>query len=134
MSDSDDSSEQVIPAGVLRKRKGWAGDELEMSRTLAMKKKDDEDGEAEKPLTLKDGFQNKEVGQGYQHRGVMRQKDSRAGVGKILDMRGGGRGGGEEPKKKKKQRGEGGGGDVRGRILASREMREFKKNIKQMLR
>ena len=137
-SGSDSDEPNVLPAGVLRKRKGWAGEEMEFARGATM------EGEEN---SLKETFQNREVGVGYQHRTVMRQKTGlEADLGKVVDMTGGdgggGDGGGGEGGKRRKvdQGGNGRGsgkavnaGDVKKRLLASEEMREFKKQLKKMI-
>jgi hypothetical protein len=86
-SDSDDEELRAIPSGVVRKRKGWEGNGMEqehamqaMSSSSSKKNK----GDAE----LIDSFQNKEVGQGYQHKTVMRQKGVGVVASKVLDMTG----------------------------------------------
>ena len=87
MSDSEsDDGLRALPAGVLRPYKGWAGSELEASRTMAAS----DEGDRE-PKTLKDGFQNKEVGVGYQYKSVVRQKTGMGTTtGPVVDMMGGG--------------------------------------------
>lgn len=138
MSDSSSDSDEpnFIPQGVLRKRKGWAGEEMEFSRGATA------EGGQINEASLKETFQNREVGVGYQHSTVMRQKTGLGvGVGKVVDMTGGGGGGGGEGGKKRKvdEGGSGSGGnaakpgDVKKRLLASEEMREFKKQLKKMI-
>eukprot|EP00520_Triparma_pacifica_P002341 CAMPEP_0118641988 /NCGR_PEP_ID=MMETSP0785-20121206/5600_1 /TAXON_ID=91992 /ORGANISM="Bolidomonas pacifica, Strain CCMP 1866" /LENGTH=116 /DNA_ID=CAMNT_0006533519 /DNA_START=216 /DNA_END=563 /DNA_ORIENTATION=- len=83
MSDSSDDEPNFIPDGVLRKHKGWAGEEMEVSRHIQS-----ESNTTETP-TLKEAFQNKEVGVGYQHHTVMRQKTGLPTLGKVVDMTGG---------------------------------------------
>ena len=85
-SSEDEQELRALPTGVIRKRKGWAGEEMELNHVLH-----DDDDEVE-TKTLKSQFQNDEVGVGYQHTGVKRQR----GVGesmrkghqpsKIIDM------------------------------------------------
>ena len=73
-SSGDEDELRAIPAGVVRKRKGWAGDEMEAARSLELTKRLDDDGDGDgdrvKTGDLRESFQNKEVGQGYQHRYV----------------------------------------------------------------
>ena len=76
---SPSSETPDLPAGVLGKRKGWDGSEMEMRRTeeeLLLPREGPREGEG----LLKDTFQNTVVGEGYQHRGVVRQRSGAQGV------------------------------------------------------
>jgi hypothetical protein len=87
-SDSDSNNEdeyRALPQGVVRqggKSSGagvWAGEEMERELLRSQR--------SEKGL-LKDQFQNNEVGKGYQHKTVIRQKGVGDGTGStvLLDM------------------------------------------------
>jgi hypothetical protein len=104
-SESDDDELRAVPSGVVRKRKGWEGDGLELEHAIASsssaagggggkkkRKGEAEGGGGSSSTSLKDSFQNKEVGHGYQHQTVMRQKGvGVVGISKVVDMTGNGR-------------------------------------------
>ena len=75
--DNDESSTEggpAIPAGVLRtSRKGWDGEEMEIAHLSNQSGKD-----AYAAVDIKQ-FQNTIVGEGYQARGVIRQKTGSEG-------------------------------------------------------
>lgn len=97
-SSGDEDELRALPSGVVRKRKGWAGEEMEAARSLHHNVDEDD----VKTGALRESFQNKEVGEGYQHRTVRRQNTGLAtGPGKIVDMTRGG--GGEESEKSKRK-------------------------------
>ena len=137
MSDagSDEDELRALPAGVLRPYKGWAGSELETLRAV----RGGEGGEGGERL-LKDGFQNKEVGEGYQYKSVVRQKGQGGSVGKVVDMTGGG-GQKNDEKKKRRRRDdydydsdEEAQGPTLKDMLDNPEMRAFKREIVRLIK
>ncbi len=89
-SSEDEGELRSLPPGVLRIRKGWEGETLELDHTL----KHDEHDEVEN-TTLKSQFQNTDIGEGYLHKGVKRQRSvgesnssskSNIHTSKIIDM------------------------------------------------
>ena len=70
---SDEESElRALPSGVIRSRKGWAGEEMELNHALLSSKQNKID--SNQSINLKDSFQNNEVGKGFQYKSVVRQK------------------------------------------------------------
>lgn len=68
------SDEDVIPPGVLRKRKGWEGDEMELNHH----KEKLREGTGDDTIVAVDlkQFHNHVVGEGYQARHVVRQRSA----------------------------------------------------------
>mmetsp|Transcript_14487 Transcript_14487/g.21948 ORF Transcript_14487/g.21948 Transcript_14487/m.21948 type:complete len:169 (+) Transcript_14487:59-565(+) len=92
---SDDEQKESNPlpmhmVGHSRKKKGWGGQEMEMDHRLRQIRSSKEESSSSATITAVDlsQFRNEEVGKGYQHRGVVRQKmGSGAGQAmKIVDM------------------------------------------------
>lgn len=78
--EDDEEFSPAIPAGVCTKKRGWAGEELEMEHRNDHAPKEDYAA-----VNIKQ-FQNTEVGTGYQARGVVRQKTSGATQSNVRDM------------------------------------------------
>ena len=115
-SDGSSAAGPALPAGVLKTRTAWAGDELEMDHTREQIRRgaDDEvDHQATHAAVDISQFHNKEVGSGYQARHVVRQKTGPGSDGiKVRGLTGGtssfgeteGRGEKMESDKKKKKK------------------------------
>ena len=122
-SDSDQSVDlRAAPDGAFSERSrnaAWAGAGMEEEREAGFKKR----GE----VAMKEQFYNREVGEGYQHKTVKRQKTAGGGkTGKVVDMtapRVLGAGGGGE-----------GGEEVKRRALECESVREFKREIQRLIK
>lgn len=86
-SDGSSDAGPALPAGVLKTRTAWAGDQLEMDRTREQIRRGADD-KIHAAVDISQ-FQNKEVGSGYQARHVVRQKTGSGTDGvKVRDMTG----------------------------------------------
>ncbi|GMH91042.1 hypothetical protein TrVE_jg5018 [Triparma verrucosa] len=137
-SSGDEDELRAIPEGVVRKRKGWAGDEMEAARSLELTKRLDDDGDGDgnrvKTGDLRESFQNKEVGQGYQHSTVRRQKTGLSTTSKIVDMTSSSSHP-SKPSKRKRNDSEDSDDDriTVKEMIKSREMRVFKREIARIV-
>lgn len=93
-SDGSDAAGPALPAGVLKTRTAWAGDQLEMDHTREHIRRGGADTDADHQASHHAAvdisqFQNTEVGSGYQARHVVRQKTGAGSDGmKVRDMTG----------------------------------------------
>lgn len=111
---SDGGREDFIP----RKRKGWSGQDMEISHTL--EKMHEPDTVA--AIDLKQ-FRNTKVGEGYQAKHVFRQRTGMESRTKIVDMSG------ETSKVEKKLRKE----NKMRKYLESAGVREFRRQLDKIL-
>mmetsp|Transcript_25378 Transcript_25378/g.54904 ORF Transcript_25378/g.54904 Transcript_25378/m.54904 type:complete len:175 (-) Transcript_25378:33-557(-) len=92
-SEGSSAAGPALPAGVLKTRTAWAGDELEMDHTREqIRRGADDDDEHQSTHAAVDisQFHNKEVGSGYQARHVVRQKTGPGSDGmKVRGLTGG---------------------------------------------
>lgn len=129
----------AIPAGVLRtSRKGWAGEEMEIAHLNDQSGKD-----AYAAVDIKQ-FQNTIVGEGYQARGVIRQKNGSEGqssqfrdfTSKTTSYLATTQGGGTIARKGPQESNITGTGTTRKELddyLRCDGLREFRKEIEQLL-
>ena len=127
-----------MPTGVVRSRGGWSGDGAEDAV-----RHDDEatggGGGGGQESSLKEGFMNREVGEGYQHRTVVRQRTG-AAVEKVVDMRGqalgadkgGKRKGREEELREEDERKR--AKDLKELLIKSPNLRKFKREVTRLLK
>lgn len=119
------SDEDVIPSGVLRKRKGWEGDEMELNH----QKEKLREGPGEETIVAVDlkQFQNHLVGEGYQAKHVVRQRSAvTQSQIKTLDMTHNTIKFKSKPEKKKN--------DKLLKYLRCNGMREFRRQLEEILK
>ena len=119
------SDDDRIPFGVLRKRKGWEGDEMELSHTREKLREGAREDTAV-AVDLKQ-FHNNKVGEGYQAKHVVRQ---RSGVPKstveIVDMSSKASKPKSKPEKKQDER--------LAKHLRCNGVREFRRQLEEILK
>lgn len=119
------SDEDVIPSGVLRKRKGWEGDEMELNHH----KEKLREGTGDDTIVAVDlkQFQNHVVGEGYQAKHVVRQRSAvTQSQIKTLDMTHNTIKFKSKPEKKKN--------DKLLKYLRCNGMREFRRQLEEILK
>lgn len=90
-NDSDSDCGPALPAGVLRSRGGWDGDNLEIDHQRERLRSGNNEDEMPAAVDLSQ-FRNEEVGKGYQAKHVIRQKGITLATGSktgVVDMSGG---------------------------------------------
>ena len=119
MDEDDETSSHeeapALPSGVLRTSTGWAGEELELRHGMEERSKE---GFAAVDL---EQFRNREVGKGYQARGVVRQQT----LGRDVIVRDMTSGQIVQQKESKRQK--------RERYLQCAAIREFRKELEEIL-
>jgi hypothetical protein len=118
------SDDDRIPSGVLRKRKGWQGDEMELDHQRE-KLREGSRNDSVVAVDLKQ-FHNHKVGEGYQAKHVVRQKSGvTSSRVEIVDMSSKNR---EFKTKTEKKRDE-----KLSTYLRSNAMREFRRQLEEIL-
>lgn len=118
-----DEEQDRMPAGVLRKRKGWQGEELELERTMQRVGNEKDVATA---VDLKQ-FQNHTVGIGYQAKHVVRQREAPAKAEKVVDMA-------TVSKKRKTSKSKETKDDRLNKYLRCSGVREFRRQIEEILK
>ena len=119
------SDEDVIPSGVLRKREGWKGEEMELNH----QKEKLREGPGEDTIVAVDlkQFQNHLVGEGYQAKHVVRQRSAVTHSQiKTLDMSHNTTTSKSKPEKKKNDR--------LLKYMRCNGMREFRRQLEEILK
>lgn len=130
MSDDDDEEQDRMPEGVLRRRKGWGGEEMELSH---VREKMRDSGSTDDVVAVDlNQFRNTVVGEGYQAKHVVRQKSGVAQQqSKVVDMSSttskSTRGGGKKRKHSKKE-------ERLAKYLRCAGVREFRRQLEELLK
>ena len=115
--------DDMINSGVLRKRKGWQGDEMELDHQRE-KLREGPRNDTVVAVDLKQ-FQNHKVGEGYQAKHVVRQKSGATNsTVEIVDMSSN-----KNPFKTKEKKQD----ERLSKYLRSNAMREFRRQLEEIL-
>lgn len=127
-NDGSDDGGPEPPRGVMKRRRGWEGEEMEMVHQKEAFREDK--GKVSAAVDISQ-FQNYEVGKGYQAKHVVRQKTGEAPSAKIKDMSGDNNGADSKAKAPKRSANE--ISEIRASYMKSAGLREFRKELEKIL-